>query len=230
MNDEALRALMAGYQDGDLESFDRLYAALEDELRSFFGARCRDAVRVDDLLQDTFLQIHRSRRSYLRRLPVRPWVYAIANRALLMHFRKVNRREAPEATALSSIPEPSAAAAGTIAARVEMTDALARIPADGRRAFLLHHWAGFTFREIAAALGIEPGTAKLRSSRAAHRLRRMLTRETGGRHACARRTYAGRHGADRRRRRNRSHRRSASLARDTLELEESLIQNVVCGK
>ena len=123
----------------------------------------------------------RSRRSYLRALPVRPWVFAIAKRVFLMHVRKVRRRESPEATNLSVVAEPQAAVAGEhVALRVELADALNHIPVDGRRAFLLHHWRGLSFREIAAMLGIGPGAAKLRSSRAATRLRRLLQREIGG--------------------------------------------------
>jgi RNA polymerase sigma-70 factor (ECF subfamily) len=179
--DDYLRELMAAYQAGRLDAFDRLYFSLEAELRAFFRVRCRDAQRVDDLLQDTFLQIHRSRRSYLPGLPVRPWVFAIAKRVFLMYARKVRRREAPESTALSAVAEPQATTAGEhIALRVELADALTHIPAEGRRAFLLHHWRGFSFREIAATLGIEPGAAKLRSSRAAGRLRRLLRRDSGG--------------------------------------------------
>jgi RNA polymerase sigma-70 factor, ECF subfamily len=181
--DDSLRELMAAYQAGRIEAFDRLYFSLEEELRGFFFVRCHDTQRVDDLIQDTFLQIHRSRRSYLPGLPVRPWVFAIAKRVFLMHVRKVRRREAPEATALSAVAEPTAAGAGErVALRVELADALSQIPADGRRAFLMHHWRGLNFREIAAMLGIEAGAAKLRSSRAAGRLRRLLRRDIGDAH------------------------------------------------
>jgi RNA polymerase sigma-70 factor, ECF subfamily len=173
--DEALRELMVAYQSGDVAAFDRLYFAIEQELRGFFRARCRDSQRIDDLLQETFLQIHRSRRAYLPGLPVRPWVYAIAKHALLMHTRKVRRREQPEETSLSSVREPDIPAeADQLADRWALKSALRRVPGEGRRAFLLHHWRGLSFREIAALLGIAPGAAKLRSSRAGSRLRNLL--------------------------------------------------------
>ena len=174
-SDEALRDLMVAYQHGNLEAFDRLYVALEPELRGFLRARAHDPPRVDDLLQETFLQLHRSRRGYLPGLPVRPWVYAIAKRVLLMHRRKVRRRESRETTELSAAPEPEvAAAADRLPERSALVSALRRVPADGRRAFLLHHWRGLSFREIASRLGIAPGAAKLRSSRAGSRLRDLL--------------------------------------------------------
>jgi RNA polymerase sigma-70 factor, ECF subfamily len=180
-DDEQLRALMIAYQDGDLGAFDRLYAALEIELRGFLRARCHDPQRVDDLVQETFLQLHRSRRGYLPGLPVRQWVYAIAKRVFLMHVRKVRRRESREQTELSTVPEPEVpASADRLADRSELVSALRQVPPDGRRAFLLHHWRGLSFREIAARLGIAPGAAKLRSSRAGGRLRRLLAGKDEG--------------------------------------------------
>src|SRR5262245_26853097 len=99
---------MIAYQGGDLDAFDRFYIALEPELRGFLRARCHDPQRVDDLVQETFLQLHRSRRGYLPGLPVRPCVYAIAKRVFLMHVRKVRRRESREATEISTVAEPEA--------------------------------------------------------------------------------------------------------------------------
>ena len=179
-SNEALRDLMVAYQHGDLEAFDCLYVALAPELRGFLRARARDPQRVDDLVQETFLQLHRSRRGYLPGLPVRPWVYAIAKRVLLMHRRKVRRRESRETTELSAVPEPEvAAAADRLTDRSALVSALRRVPPDGRRAFLLHHGRGLSFREIASRLGIAPGAAKLRSSRAGSRLRDLLRDDSG---------------------------------------------------
>jgi RNA polymerase sigma-70 factor (ECF subfamily) len=102
-------------------------------------------------------------------------VYAIAKRVFLMHARRVRRRESPEQTSLSAVREPEIpAAADQLADRWALKSALRRVPGDGRRAFLLHHWRGLSFREIAAMLGIAPGAAKLRSSRATSRLRNLL--------------------------------------------------------
>ena len=171
---------MVAYQAGDLDAFDRFYTALEPELRGFLRARCHDPQRVDDLLQETFLQLHRSRRGYLPGLPVRPWIYAIAKRVFLMHVRKVRRRESRETTELSTVPEPEAPLeSDRLADRSELLSALRHVPPDSRRVFLLHHWRGLSFREIAARLGIAPGAAKLRSSRVGSRLRRLLRDDEG---------------------------------------------------
>jgi RNA polymerase sigma-70 factor (ECF subfamily) len=177
--DQVLCELFEAYQDGELEAFDRLYSALESELRSFFRARCHDTQRVDDLLQDTFLQIHRSRSAYLRGRPLRPWVYAIAKRVFHMHLRTIRRRESPEAERLQDGIEPAGPwHEERTVTRLAIADALGQVSVDRRRAFLLHHWRGFSFREIAVKLRIQPGAAKIRSSRAAGQLRDLL--QSGG--------------------------------------------------
>jgi RNA polymerase sigma-70 factor (ECF subfamily) len=167
--------LFEAYQDGKLEAFDSLYSALEGELRRFFCARCHDTQRVDDLLQDTFLQIHRSRSAYIRGRLVRPWVYTIATRVFQMHLRTIRRRESPESDRLPDREDPAAPVhEERTVTRLAIADALAQVSVDRRTAFLLHHCRGFSFREIAVKLGIQPSAAKLRSSRAAGQLRKLL--------------------------------------------------------
>src|SRR5580693_430551 len=87
-----LCALMEAYLDGRIEAFDGLYAALSHRVRGYLMGLCRDGARADDLLQDTFLQIHRSRRTYEPGRPVTPWVFAIARHVYLMQRRSAGRR------------------------------------------------------------------------------------------------------------------------------------------
>lgn len=92
-NEEAaLSALMEGYLAGRIEAFDGLYAVLSGRLRGYLLSQCRDAGLADDLLQDTFMQIHRSRRTYEPGRPVTPWVFAIARHVYLMNRRSAGRR------------------------------------------------------------------------------------------------------------------------------------------
>jgi RNA polymerase sigma-70 factor (ECF subfamily) len=173
-DEQELIRWMIEYQEGHLDGFERLYDALEPELRSYFRGRMREAARVEDLIQDAFLQLHRSRRTYLPGRPVRPWAFAIAKRVWMMQLRTRRRRETPEAITLDTIAEPVDPKAAGAAERAEITNALNRLSAAARRAFMFHHWCGFSFREIGTRLGITPGAAKLRSSRASAQLRQIL--------------------------------------------------------
>ena len=173
VDDGELRALMRAYQDGAIEAFDRLHAKLAMPLFQYLAALTRDRTHAQDLLQETFLQIHRSRRAYRPDLPVRPWVFAIARHVSLMDRRTRSRRPATGAE-LPEIPVPPEVA--SLADRDMLRRALDAVLPDRREALLLHHVWGLTFAEIGQMLGIRADAAKLRSSRGMADLRALLDR------------------------------------------------------
>ncbi len=70
--------MMAAYQAGELDGFRRLYGSLAGDLRRYFRRAVGDAALAEDLVQEAFLQVHRSRHTYQPELPVRPWVFGVA--------------------------------------------------------------------------------------------------------------------------------------------------------
>src|SRR5215468_11309704 len=70
--------LMARYAAGDDVAFQRLFALLAPRVRAFFLRSFSDASVADDLMQTTFLRLHRARASYRQDLPLKPWVFTIA--------------------------------------------------------------------------------------------------------------------------------------------------------
>jgi RNA polymerase sigma-70 factor (ECF subfamily) len=170
-----LSELMSAYQRGEIAAFDELYRRLSSKLRSYLTSLTWSSATAEDLLQETFLQLHRSRRTYRPPRPVTPWAFAIARHVYQMHRRTLARRskhEAPSPEELPDVPVPPAVA--TLAARETLMRALADLTEDRREAVLLHHVFGFTFGEIGSLLGIREGTAKLRAHRAIHSLREIL--------------------------------------------------------
>ena len=83
-----LRALMVAYQSGEPEAFDALHARLAPVLRRHLAALAKDGSWVDELLEETFLQIHRARRTYSPAFPVQPWAFAIARHVFLTSGRR----------------------------------------------------------------------------------------------------------------------------------------------
>jgi len=164
--------LMAGYLEGKLDAFDGLYAALAPRLRSYLLAQCRDSALADDLVQDTFFQLHRSRRTYQPGRPVTPWAFAIARHAFLMYLRRTRRRLRFEDTLASELTTANIAHddVRSLADRDEVQRALVHLPADQRQALLMHHVEGWSFAEIAARLGIRVNAAK---TRAFHGMRKL---------------------------------------------------------
>ncbi|HWF83899.1 MAG TPA: RNA polymerase sigma factor [Vicinamibacterales bacterium] len=168
--------LMIVYLDGRLDAFDAVYAALAGRVRGYVYSLCRDASLADDLVQDTFMQLHRSRRTYEPGRPVTPWVFAIARHVFLMHRRSAGRRLRFEETLIAQTPRadrPHDDVAALID-RDEVRRTLRQVPADQRQAVLMHHVEGRSFAEIAARLGIHVNAAKTRAFRGMKTLRALM--------------------------------------------------------
>jgi RNA polymerase sigma-70 factor (ECF subfamily) len=164
--------LMARYQAGDEAAFEEIYGRLARSLRGYLRTIALPGMDVEDLVQNTFLQIHRSRQSYLPGQPVRPWLYAIARHVGLMARRSSGRRGQHEVLPVDELPEVAvlSRAAGALD-RIALTRALRSLGEPGREALWLHHVEGFSFREVAAIQGISETAAKVRAHRAVHVLR-----------------------------------------------------------
>jgi RNA polymerase sigma-70 factor (ECF subfamily) len=168
--------LMQGYLDGRIDAFDGVYAALAGRIRGYLLSLCRNPSVADDLLQETFMHVHRSRRTYEPGRPVTPWVFAIARHVFLMHRRSTGRRLRFEDTLAAEtmrtdLPRDDEAA---LADSDEVHRALRDVPADQRQAVLMHHIEGRSFGEIAARLGIRVNAAKTRAFRGMKKMRELI--------------------------------------------------------
>ncbi|MGB7436804.1 MAG: sigma factor, partial [Candidatus Acidiferrum sp.] len=76
--DDNLEMLMARYQAGDFASATALIHRISPQLHRFFIAQYGSRADADDLLQETWLRIHKVRQTYRPGEPVLPWCYAIA--------------------------------------------------------------------------------------------------------------------------------------------------------
>lgn len=172
---------MIAYQAGELDAFEDIFGLLAVSVRNYLAALARSVDRADDLLQDTFFQVHRSRHTYTPPRPVKPWIFGIARHVFLMDRRSRGRRAKHEVLAKEDLPElPVAALAEDLPVTDELRRALRKLPEDRREAVMLHHIQGFTFKEIGGILGITGRAAKLRSFRGIQKLREILDQEGGG--------------------------------------------------
>lgn len=168
-----LRQLMREYQEGRFEAFDELYATLAPPLRRYLLGQARDAAKADDLVQETFLQIHRARHTFNPEFPLTPWAMAIARHVWLMQLRTASRRPR-ETDDVTEMEMPVRAEAASFADRTDVRRALGKVAAPRRAAVIQHHLLGFSFKEIAERAGIAETAAKLRSSRGMTQLRTLL--------------------------------------------------------
>ena len=191
-----LRDLMAKYQDGDAAAFRELYALVAPRLLGYLMKMAREKALADDLLQQTFLKVHRARGAYVRGADPLPWIYSIAHRTFIDETRKVKR--AVVRVADEDIPEVAAGIDGVTADRRdeprvdpelarEALDALAQLPEQQREAVVLTKLDGKSVAEAAEIAGTTVGAMKVRAHRGYEALRKLL----GGRKAEPPRKVAG---------------------------------------
>src|SRR5208282_1649354 len=102
--DSNLEILMARYQEGDFAAATVLIDRISPQLHRFFVAQFGSRADADDLLQETWLRIHRVRHTYRPGEPVLPWIYAIARRVRVDGYRRTRRITLHEIT-MELLPE-----------------------------------------------------------------------------------------------------------------------------
>ena len=168
--------LMSAYVAGDPRAFETLFARLAPRVHGFFLRSFRDEGVADDLLQVTFMKVHRARAQFRPGLQLRPWLFAIAARVRADELRR--RLRLPEDADEEAIARADEQAPRDPPPDAEVRDAvraaLEALPQGQRAVIHLHRYEGMTFPEIARVLGTTPGAVKLRAFRGYETLRERL--------------------------------------------------------
>jgi RNA polymerase sigma-70 factor (ECF subfamily) len=134
---------------------------------------------ADDATQDTLLSAHQSFGEYRGTGSVRAWLLGIARNKCLQQLEKCRRRgKEPGLAENGSAAEPGADDALRAKHRAERARALLdNVRPSDRDALLLRFLADLSFKEVAAASGVDEATARKRVSRALSNLRKTLRSE-----------------------------------------------------
>ena len=179
-------ALMLAYVAGSADAFDRLYARHRGGLYRFILRQCKAASVAEELFQDVWMSVIRTRKSYVPSARFATFLYRIAHNRLIDHFRRSIHRPSPADGSdsdegedpVESIPadpreQPDALLLSKT--RIERFHALlATLPDLQREAFVMREEGDLSVEEIAAATGVSPETAKSRLRYAIAKLRRGL--------------------------------------------------------
>ena len=164
------QALIRGVLEGDESSFRLLYRRHTPRLRQIVlrhvGEPCADA---DDVVQETWIRAATQLRTFRGESAFRTWLIGIAVRVSYEVLRRRRRGDTsrPEALETPDRPVP-------IGDQIDLERALATLSDQHRAVLLLHDLEGFTHEEIAAQLGVAPGTSKAQLFHARRAMRRML--------------------------------------------------------
>jgi RNA polymerase sigma-70 factor (ECF subfamily) len=169
--------LMIAYVAGSKAAFDELFARYAPVLLRLMLRELRMREEANDLVQQTFLQVHRARRDFDPTQRFKPWVFTIALNLKREYFRR--RKRKPEAQLDMEVHEPAVDPRGQEQADAsrELQRGLADLPNDQREVIELHWFEGLSFAEIAQCVGASVSAVKVRAHRGYVRLRGGLEGE-----------------------------------------------------
>ena len=170
--DDLTRALASDLDGTFPEVVSRFQHGVFSGLRQLTG----DHHRAEDLTQEAFIRAHRALATYpperIRAMRLRGWVWTIALNLTRNQLRSERRRPAPARLEDPGYlpPEPPDAAA--------WSRRWAQLPPAQRRAVILRHVAGLSYREISEATERPPSTVRSDVRRGLARLRSIIEEET----------------------------------------------------
>ncbi len=171
-SEPADRTLVTASLAGDEQAFRVLYRRHTPRLRRLvqrlLGNTGADA---DDVVQEVWLRAMLGVRAFRWESALASWVSSIAVRVVSEALRASRKGSALE------LDDSVATASADLESRIDIDDAIARVPAHYRIVFVLHDIQGHTHDEIAAQLGIATGTSKSNL----HRARRLMRKFLGNR-------------------------------------------------
>ena len=173
MNDENPTTLLQAHKQGDAGAAERLAErAVRIALRTALGMlHDRDDAR--DIAQDTAIEVLRGAKNIRQPQTLDAWIHRIAVRHTMRLIRRHRTRTSRE-VALADLPELFEPHAGSSpydeASRRELAaalnDAISLLPPRQRMALVLRYVHDLSHEQVAAAMGIRPGTASALISRA----------------------------------------------------------------
>ncbi len=188
------QTLIAAAQAGDRTALDRLLRRHHDRIYAVCRRLAGNDADAQDATQEALIAIVRGLARFDGRAAFSTWSYRVATNACLDELRRRGRRPTP------NMPDGVPTADGTddappldvtVSNRLSLDDALAALPEEFRAPVVLRDVLGADYADIAATLGIPPGTVRSRIARGRAALARMLEPLDGNQNAGQQRPSSG---------------------------------------
>jgi len=181
--------LMLQIRDDVPGAFEAMVARYQDRLVGVLYHIVGNFEEAEDLSQDVFLRVYRTRKAYRPRAKFSTWLFTIANNLAINHARGKGRKPlktvGSDAGADGSVDEAPvlnvASREGTASAqmrKVELSEivreALQGLNEDQKMAVLLSKFEEMSYAEIGAVMNRSPAAIKSLLSRARNQLRERL--------------------------------------------------------
>ena len=167
-------ALMLRYRDGDVVAFEMLYQRHNNALYRYLVRLCHHRDTAEDIFQDVWGKIIKSRQNYRPTAKFSTFLYRVAHNCFIDHIRRNKRHSQIVDVEPDNQPDPGEqpeTLAERSLAKRRLDAALRELPEEQRDVFLLHEEAGLNLDQIASVTGANRETAKSRLRYAVRKLR-----------------------------------------------------------
>ena len=181
---ETDESLMARYARGEAEAFELLYRRHEMRTWRYLERSVGNRATADELMQEVWFAIAREAPNYRATARFTTWLFTIAHNRMIDWMRANRPQISLEtlgyeagAVIVQLTADPSTGPLAAAVAQEEssaLAEALARLPAEQREAFLMQIEGELGVEEIAAITGISFETTKSRLRYARAKLREVL--------------------------------------------------------
>lgn len=169
--------LLKRYREGDETAFREIVERYKNSLYSFLRRFLNRQDLVEDVFQETFLQLFASRDSFDTSRPLRPWLFTIAANKAKDALRKMQRHSSMSIGAIADSGDVSVDDVINILASYKTTPAdevtmeetarrvreiVADMPENLRGILILAYFEQFSYKHMAEILSIPIGTVKSR--------------------------------------------------------------------
>jgi RNA polymerase sigma-70 factor, ECF subfamily len=179
--------VMLRVKAGDQSSFDYLVQKYRRPMISFMYRMARNTAAAEDLAQEVFLRVYRSRESYEASAKFTTWLYRIATNLAVNHARDT-RHERPEVTVsldepneesgtTLELPDGNLTAEQNLVRRERMLAIRSKVealPEQQRLAVIMHKYQQMDYKQIAEVLKKSESATKSLLFRAYETLREQL--------------------------------------------------------
>jgi RNA polymerase sigma-70 factor (ECF subfamily) len=179
--------LLQSYATGDENAFREIVNRYKDGLYAFLRQFINRSDLVEDVFQETFLQLFTSRKSFDVSRPLRPWLFTIAANKAKDALRKTHRTTTVSIGTISddedmsfdemlntlesynTLPDDELQRSETTA---HVDEVIANMPEGLREILILAYFNKFSYKQMADSLSIPIGTVKSRLHTAVARFAR----------------------------------------------------------
>jgi len=176
--------LIERFVKGEESCFDQIINRHKNKVFAYISLYIRDQALVEDIFQDTFLKVIQSVKSgkYYDNGKFLSWVMRIAHNLIIDHFRRVKQMNTVsnddyESDLFNSRKLVEENIEDTIIKKQiqkDVREIISHLPDDQREVVILRHYAGLSFKEIAAITDVSINTALGRMRYALINLRKIM--------------------------------------------------------